>query len=260
MGGVPVVDEIGLHLPGRVAEPSHPGAGVVGEGSPEVLEHVLAVRGETGVADQDHLGAVRQLVVDPLQNVLGGLPDVAHPGAGRIDLLLAGRGIAHPQHEALLDDVGEPDVVAADGEHRHVRVRGHALDLTRPAVGPQQVVGDTSAVREVGESGADVLLVQPVHVVVRPAVATAVGALVVSVVVAGAVAGRVGVAEKGHVDTAVGLDGRGGGRGQERAGWQEECHDQQDRGCRAGDAMRHRSAFQGLQGVGRSKGRGVRNR
>lgn len=62
--GVLVVDELRLHCSGGIAETSNTSAGIVC-GAP-FAKDVLIVGCQAGVADENHLGAIRKFVIDLL--------------------------------------------------------------------------------------------------------------------------------------------------------------------------------------------------
>ena len=269
--GVPLVHEGGLGLPGPLAQASHPRSGAVARPA-RAGEHVLlAAHGQIRVADQHHLRAVGQLGVELLQDAPGLRPHARHGHAaldglalqtavGRLDGLPAARCAAESDHEAPLHDVREVHVVAADREHHQVGVGRHLADLLI-----DDVAGRAAAVSEIRQSRVRAPLVEPVHVMMRPAIATAVRLAarivrVLGLVVPGAAAGRVGVPEQGDVQRHVLLPGihrlrRRLERGRTQNAQAQKAQEAQESGSRQ-DEGEHREGTRAFHDVHQGPFRG----
>ena len=177
---VPLIDQGRLGLPHLLTQAPHPRPGVI-DLPARAGEPVRPVHHRVRVAHQHHLRTVGELRVERLEDAPGLRPHARHghalvdrralqaPAGGLNRLPAAGRA-ARPGDEAPLRNVRDAHIGPADREHHQIGVGGHCADLP-----VRDVLGRGAAAGEGRERRVRALLIEPVHVVVRPAVAAAVG-------------------------------------------------------------------------------------
>ena len=177
---VPLIHQGRLGVLHLLAQVPHLRPGVIALPA-RVRQPVRPVPRQAGVAHQHHLGAVGEPGVERLQNATGLRPHARHghalldrralqAPAGVLNRLPAAGRAAGPGNEAPFGDIREVHVGAADREHHQVGIVGHRADLSI-----HDVLGSAAVAGETRERRVHALLIEPVRIAVRPAVAAAVG-------------------------------------------------------------------------------------
>ena len=214
---IPLIHQGRLGLPHALAQAPHPRPGVIGLPT-RVGQPVRPVPRQVRVAHQHHLRAIGEPGVERLQDAPGLGPHARHGHAlldrralqapvGGLNRLPAARCAAGPGNEAPPHNICDAHIGAADCEHHQIGVGRHPADLL-----VHDVLGRGTAAGKTRKRCVHPLLTEPVHIVVHPAVAAAIGLAarvvrLLDLVVAGTASGRVRVPEKGDSQRHIALRG-----------------------------------------------------